>query len=201
MSAKKTPCSCGCGAQGPKPLALTEVCRALEQNERTLRRWVDADCPHHKGPGKTGKLTFDQAEVVAWMRELGRTGEPGRPPAEVTLLGAGARAPRAPADKEEEKKPGAPPSREELLTLTAQANLRIKQLEGEKRARLERAAGGELHEVEACLGKSLAKIAALKAVFQLLPGKLAQQLADKPYDVVYGILAQELDDVLKGFAK
>lgn len=210
----QTACSCGCGALGPKPLPLAEVCRALEQNERTLRRWVGAGCPHHKGPGRTGALTFDQVEVVAWMRELGRTGQPGRPPAEVTLLGpagahppggsaAPAPGPRAsahppPRDGDEEK--DKPPTREELLHLTAVANLRIKELEAQKRARQEREAEGELHDVAACRARSIARINAVKAVFQILPGKLAERCAMKPYDEVYQVLSEELDAVLRGFA-
>lgn len=202
----RSPCSCGCGALGPKPLPLAEVCRALEQSERTLRRWVGAGCPHHKGPGRTGALTFDQAEVVAWMREIGRTGQPGRPPAEVTLLGPGARpaspAPASPARPQggDAPKKDDAPSREELLHLTAAANLRIKQLEAQKRARQEREAEGELHEVAACRARSIARINAVKAVFQILPGKLAERCAMKPYDVVYQVLSEELDAVLRGFA-
>lgn len=93
----QVPCSCGCGGLGPKPLPLAQAALDLDQAERTLRRWVADGAPHHKGKGRTGALTFDGAELRAWMARTQRTGELGpRTATERALAEATPAAPPAP---------------------------------------------------------------------------------------------------------
>ncbi len=131
----------------PKPLTAGQLLDALKARgvtvtRRTLTRWVKAGAPYDKAPGRTGRLTFDLAEVVAWLAELGRTGNTGRPqvgPGAGTSL-AGDRAPAsAEVNAALDGLTGL-----ELTLLTRKAALRIKELDGDKRERVEAEARGEL---------------------------------------------------------
>ena len=69
-----------------KPLRLSALAQSLGVSEKTLRRYVDAGCPHHKGPGRSGMYTFDRDEVVSWMEAVGRDGVQGGSPDELNTL-------------------------------------------------------------------------------------------------------------------
>ena len=188
-------------SEGPKALSLEEAAKALGQSEKTLRRWVEAGCPHHKAEGRTGKLTFDQAEVVGWLRSMGKSGARGRP-----VGGGGLRPqPRQPgADAEEEaddETPAKDLTQEQIYKLTAAANLRIKELEAEKRTRLEQEARGELldsREVdEAWAAEGIRVRVALEAV----PARLAGQLVGLEKAEIEAQLAAAMRGVLSGLSE
>lgn len=192
------PCSCGCGGAGPKALPLAQAALDLEQSERTLRRWVQAGCPHHKGPGRTGALTFDRLEVEAWMRQLGRTGEMGRPPAEVTLLAGGPQSgqPRPMAGDiaavVAARQAPAKADGEDLRALGALVNVQIKQLEVRKRERQEREAEGELVPLADVQRWWTSQIQALTTALEALPGRIATEAAGRPYEEVYSAAEREV---------
>jgi phage terminase Nu1 subunit (DNA packaging protein) len=135
-----SPCSCGCGAQGPKGLTLAQAVAALGQSERTLRRWVADGCPHHKGAGRTGALTFERSEVEGWMRETQRSGNVGARTGVERALGDAAAAARAPPAPAGEKAGDAVKKAARDLDEDEAARLFLAALEGDDRAQLLRLA-------------------------------------------------------------
>jgi hypothetical protein len=56
-----------------------EVGEIIDQNEKTVRRWVAEGCPHDRT--EAGHILLDEAEVFAWCRANGKTFRRGRPKA------------------------------------------------------------------------------------------------------------------------
>lgn len=160
-------------SEGPKALTLGAAAQVLGQSEKTIRRWVEAGCPHHKGAGRTGALTFDQAEVVAWLRSMGRSGARGRP-----VGGGGKRPPGMAAEPaaDDDETPAKELTQEQIYKLTAAANLRIKELEAEKRSRQEQEARGELLDAREVEEAWAAEGVRLRVSVEALPARLAGQL-------------------------
>lgn len=64
------------------PREVAEIVGGDGVDEKTIRRWcgrAKSPCPHDRDA--RGQVKLDEAEVVAWMRASGLTGEPGRPAA------------------------------------------------------------------------------------------------------------------------
>jgi len=190
---------------------LNATAERLGQNRRTLQRWIKAGCPHERrGKGARGKLWFDYEAVVAWMQAVGRTGQRGPPTVSSRLLTAAAASgsAAAPAGKPATAADKLTPA--QIAAMTLRVNLQIKQLDRDKRARIEAVETGDLHDVAECQRATLRKVHAVKAVHQALPGKLSQRIAGlfgqgldagELYDRVYGLLERELDAVQEEFAR
>jgi hypothetical protein len=227
-AAAQAPCSCGCGALGPKPLPLAQAALDLDQSEKTLRRWVADKAPHHKGPGRTGALTFDGAELRAWMAQTGRTGGMGprtateRALAEAGAIGAAAATPEAKAARaavEQLDGDGLKflaaldgDDRTALLRLAPNADPKlVKKLEGVGRARAALADAvkreldnqvrrRELLPASVVIAKWRGQIEVVKGHLEALPGKLAPDLVDQQYDAIYALLEAEFHALLRAFA-
>ena len=216
-----TPCSCAdaCGSEGPKPLSTKKACEALNLHRITLVKYVKAGCPHWKAPGLRGRMTFDLDEVVAWMVQEARSGEPGgddsqtvhtyaEVAAEKAASGASAStvASRGPTPlagktgKTPEATPGSELDLSEIHRLTKQIALKLKRLEVQKKEREEEIAGGNLVSVEEITACWVRQIEVVKSAFSTFPGRVAQGLVGQDYDGVYATLKGELDELLRQFA-
>lgn len=197
MPGKRKPrpklCGCGCGAKGlPKPTLLKAAAAELEVDEKTLREYAAAGCPHWKGKGRgrAGAWTFDLAEVVAWLEETGRTGQQGRPPSGLGPV-------QTDADGRQKVRD---PERDRVRRATEDAHLRIKRAEASRKERENRQAEGDVVELALVLELWARQIQMAKRRLHALPGKLAGQIVERSYDEVYAILERELQEVLEGFA-
>ena len=216
-----TPCSCAdaCGSEGPKPLSTRKACEALNLHRITLVKYVKAGCPHWKAPGLRGRMTFDLDEVVAWMVQEARSGEPGgddsqtvhtyaEVAAEKAASGASAStvASRGPTPlagktgKTPEATPGSELDLSEIHRLTKQIALKLKRLEVQKKEREEEIAGGNLVSVEEITACWVRQIEVVKSAFSTFPGRVAQGLVGQDYDGIYATLKSELDELLRQFA-
>lgn len=174
------------------------------KNVKTLRRWVGSGCPHQRtGTSDRAPLEFDPTAVRAWMEAVGRTGATGRPPDGMEPrddLGARADAPALSSGADKDDAP--PTDALELRDLTARVNLRIKQLEAEKRERVEAVARGELvSAAEAEAGWSRA-CAGVRSRILAVPGAVAGRLVGlaDPRDVE-GVLDEALRAALAELAE
>lgn len=185
-------------SEGPKPLSLEAAAEALKQSEKTLRRWVEAGCPHHKAEGRTGKLSFDQAEVVGWLRSMGKSGAKGRP-----VGGGGLRPPpkSAAGEDSEDETPAKDLTPEQIYKLTAAANLRIKELEAEKRSRLEQEARGELLDSREVEEAWAAEGIRVRVALEAVPARLAGQLVGLEKPEIEAQLAAAMRGVLQGLSE
>ena len=188
---------------GPKPLTVEALRKALAARgvkvaRRTVDRWKEAGCPHHKASGLRGRLTFDLEEVVAWLDDLGRTGERGRPPVEKAEPGRqpqpGATA-SAPGRLNPDELTG-----EQLTLMTRQANLRIKELEAAKRERLEQAARGELVPVDDLRRYWAERVSALQSALRVLPDRVGRAAGDA-YEPVFAEAEVAIEDALAPFGR
>ena len=179
-------------------LNLKALAAELDVSTKTIKRYVKLGCPHSRGgKGRTAPLLFDMAAVVAWMRKVGKTGERGRP-AEGTTLAPDEAGSVASATVPLED--GAPLDAASIALLTKQVNLQIKQLEAQKRARVERREEGELVPaswVEACWS---GQVEEAKARLNTLPARVAQRVVGMDYDDVYEAIQAEVDEVLRELA-
>lgn len=177
-------------------LSASELAKALGQSRRTVSRYVTAGCPHDReGEGKRAPLRFDLAAVKAWMKETARSGDVGRP----AVLVSGAAPERKAAERPTEDLD--PDDEEDLVELTRRANLRIKELEVEKRERLEQEARGELVPLEDVRSAWAAQIEIVKARFRALPSLLAQRLQGRSYDEMHDAIEEELHGLLVAFSR
>ena len=209
-----TPCSCAdaCGSEGPKPLSTRKACEALNLHRITLVKYVKAGCPHWKAPGLRGRMTFDLDEVVAWMVQEARSGEPGGDDsqtvhtyAEVAAEKAagsptGTSSQRTSSAQPIEATPGSELDLSEIHRLTKQIALKLKRLEVQKKEREEEIAGGNLVSVEEITACWVRQIEVVKSAFSTFPGRVAQGLVGQDYDGIYATLKSELDELLRQFA-
>jgi len=61
----------------------SEILDILGVTHRTLRNWMKEGLPYTKGTAGRSNM-FDESEVAAWMKNTGRTGQPGRPKSETS---------------------------------------------------------------------------------------------------------------------
>jgi hypothetical protein len=170
-------------------LSIDKMAEELGLAAVTIRRWVGLGCPHEKAPGLRGALSFDKAEVVAWMERTGATGLMGKPPAG--------------SERVQEDDPAAGAATTDLAKiakLTKLVHLEIKKLDAAKRKRLEKIAEGELHDRGDCERGTLQKIAAVRAGLLALPGKLSARLAGRDATTVQEELTREVIHLLAQFS-
>ena len=98
--------------RGAKPLGVKAVAAELSLTPKTLRRWTRVGCPHHRAEGRNGALTFDAAEVRAWMKKVGRSPGAGRRPDVFRDLAAEAPVAERPAPSG--RQAGQPAARDDL---------------------------------------------------------------------------------------
>ena len=217
-----TPCSCAdaCGSEGPKPLSTKKACEALNLHRITLVKYVKAGCPHWKAPGLRGRMTFDLDEVVAWMVQEARSGEPGGDDSQTVHTYAEVAAEKAAGSlgkdsegraidpkhlagktgKTPEATPGSELDLSEIHRLTKRVALKLKNLEVQKRERAEEIAEGNLVSVEEITACWVRQIEVVKSAFSTFPGRVAQGLVGQDYDGIYATLKSELDELLRQFA-
>lgn len=63
-------------SKSKRQLSTKEIAVILGVNWRTPLRWANDHCPHSVRKGN--KKFFNEEEVVKWLKEQGRTGDPGR---------------------------------------------------------------------------------------------------------------------------
>ncbi len=173
--------------------ALAE--RGVDISRRTLTNWRKAGCPCTKrGTSRTSPLEWDLDQVLTWMRNVGRTGERGRPSdgthdAQEDLLDGAGPTPG-----------GADDERASLRLLTQRVNLEIKQWEARKRERIEAVATGDLHSVDECRARTLRKIHAVKAGLLTLANGVAQEGAGLGYEELRRVVERRVHALLTEFA-
>jgi len=190
-----------------RTLSVKDIAKELEQGRRTIMRWVSAGCPHNKGHGLRGSLTFNRQEVVEWMRRVGATGAQGRPP-------MGAEIDRSESARTSTStsttRPASKVDISEIQRLTRLVNLQIKKLEAQKR--LERAADGELAPVADFQRYWNSRVDMLHAQLRVIPERIARVAGgagkcggcglqrDESYDDVFDAARKEIDQALQVFA-
>jgi len=151
-------------------LTMAEACRALGQGRRTLTYYVAQGCPVTKGKG--GRLLFDKAQVLDWMLASGKSGRRGTPT------------------------PGGLPAGDEHAQSVARVDLRIRELEIQKRGRLEAQARGDLLlglDVEEAWAAEGLRV---KAMVEALPARLAPSLVGLDRKGIKAALEAAVDGLL-----
>lgn len=174
-----------------------EVCKALGISERTLRDWRAKGCPADPSPKTGGRPGWRFAvEEVRAFRDKHELGVPGcgarpdeRPEPLKVLTGGGEPAPPAP--------PSATAIAKQDLAEARAAKERLLVAKGQ--LELERAKGAlvPLEEVRAFFWQ---QIELVKAHVSALPGRLAPQLVEQPYEEIHARLEQALHAMLEAFA-
>ena len=175
-----------------------ELCRELAINRRTLTRWMAAGCPHVRGKGRRGRLTFDHDGVIAWMRRVGYTGDDGRPSVEILTEKGVVGTIDPPAKKKRKGRKAEEDDGDDVVELTRRVNLEIKRLEARKRKRVERAADGELAPVADFRRYWASRCAALHSALRALPDRVARAGGER-YEQVFGEAEKAVEDALMPF--
>ena len=134
---------------------------------------------------------------MAWLRSMGRSGKRGRP------VGGGGpgQGPSASPGEDDDEKPAAELSQEQIYKLTAAANLRIKELEGEKRSRQEQEARGELLDAREVTEAWAAEGIRVRVALEALPVRLAGQLVGLEKPEIEAQLSAAVRGVLQGLSE
>ena len=92
------------------------------------------------------------------------------------------------------------PDAVQVIVATRKANLIIKQLEGDKRRRIEAQARGELVPASDIQAKWIRQVHVVRAAFLAFPGRVAARVVGRDFESVHATLEEELREVLEGFA-